>query len=60
MDGWRGMLVMPVESGWIIKRWAADLTSRSFRYADATNASLRKPAESQITRRLHANDRGAH
>ena len=27
----RGTLVVPVESEWIIKRWAADLTSRSLR-----------------------------
>jgi len=36
----RGMLVMPVEVEWIIKRGAADATSASLRRADLTSRSL--------------------
>jgi hypothetical protein len=42
MPARRGTLVVPAEAEWIIKRCAADLTSRSLR-KDLTGRSLRKP-----------------
>jgi len=33
-DVWRGTLVVPADSPWIIKRWVADLTSRSLQTAE--------------------------
>gem|GEM_PF-6269806 len=36
----RGALVVPAESGWIIKRCATDVTSTSLRKADLTSRSL--------------------
>jgi len=41
MENWRGMLVMPAESEWIIKRHVADAASASLQKADATSVSLR-------------------
>jgi hypothetical protein len=37
----RGTLVVPAETGWVVKRCAADPTSGSLRGADATSGSLR-------------------
>jgi len=34
MLAWRGMLIMPGEVEWMIKRGAADLTSRSLRESE--------------------------
>ena len=43
MPAWRGVLVMPAKVEWMIKRGAADLTSRSLQSAaDLTSRSLRE------------------